>query len=342
MAAAKKKKKKGAQGKRKTKPPLPPRPGGRKRVATGGHRTRKKATGFSSIIRGVADAAVDEAGVGSPIPKSVPRPAGTDLTGSMPEISLRHVPAGRDTLSAIAEETAGRGGVRVTTKSFVKPPSATRRTETSVPEISIAYKPGGRETLAAIDQELAGAGSDDVQVTESEGTDPEPETAVRERSTTLGYDERPLKDPDGRTMIDSAPEVITVEERPIGQTTLAAIAAEAQSADDGELVVGQASLDDETLAAITEEASAEESAEPESTRRRKGALEIHEVVTFVVHGIDIAELKTAEQRQAFVAGNLMHRLPVWSADDIDRVDVSRADNGEFVVVQVLCRLTPGG
>ncbi len=333
---ARKKKKTSATAK-KSRPPLPPRPRPKTTPPPPAVAARK-ATGFSSLIRGVADAAVLRQGAGGDVPEGLPSQV-RGLASSMPEISIRQGPAGRSTLDAIAKDAGGRPAVRVTTQSAVQVPQAPRRHESSLPDISVAYLPGGRETLAAIQSEISGGAPADSEPSSGIAVArPEPPTGVRERRTTLGFEDRPLKDASGRTMIDSAPEVITLEESPIGRATLAAIAAEAAEADDGEVSVQTSELDDETLAAIQEEAGTKVEPSPRAPRE----MQIHEVITFVIRGLDPQSVATQDSRKALVAKHIMHRLPVWSLDDVDRVDLARSDDGSYVVLQIMCRLSGEG
>jgi len=67
-------------------------------------------------------------------------------------------------------------------------------------------------------------------------------------------------------------------------------------------------------------------------------VEIFEMVTFVVRGIEASLLSSNELRRQFVVENLLSRLPTQSTDDIDRVDVTPWTVQGTLVVRVWCRL----
>jgi hypothetical protein len=138
--------------------------------------------------------------------------------------------------------------------------------------------------------------------------DGEPITAVRSRQQTMDFAERPRNR-------DTAPEVITIEERPIGRETLAAIAEELAREN----------------AAFLRDLPGEDEAE----------LEIMEMVTFVVRGREVLRLSSEAARREFVAERLMHRLPVKSLDQVDRIDVTPWTVRGTVVLRVWCRVPAG-
>ncbi len=135
--------------------------------------------------------------------------------------------------------------------------------------------------------------------------DGEPDTGVRTRQQTMDFAERPRNR-------DTAPEVITIEERPIGR---------------------------ETLAAIAEELARENAAFLRDLPQEDDApLEIMEMATFVVRGRDVMRLSSEAARREFVAERLMHRLPVASIDEVDRIDVTPWTVRGTVVLRVWCKV----
>jgi hypothetical protein len=148
--------------------------------------------------------------------------------------------------------------------------------------------------------------SDDVPVL-SLGDDGEPATGVRSRLKTLDFAERPRNR-------DTAPEVITIEERPIGRETLAAIAEELAREN----------------AAFLRDLPEDEDA----------AMDIMEMATFVVRGREVSRLSSDAARREFVAERLMHRLPVKSMDEVDRIDVTPWTVRGTVVLRVWCKVRP--
>jgi hypothetical protein len=109
-----------------------------------------------------------------------------------------------------------------------------------------------------------------------------------------------------------------------------------------EISIRQTSAGRDTMAAIASELSGDSAPEspPASTARAASpaALQIFEMVTFVVRGPDAARLSTEALRRRFAEEQLLHRLPVSSADDIDRVDVTPWTVRDTFVVRVWCRV----
>jgi hypothetical protein len=67
------------------------------------------------------------------------------------------------------------------------------------------------------------------------------------------------------------------------------------------------------------------------------ALEIFEMMTYVVRGSDVARLSSEALRRAFVEEHLLSRLPVRSMAEIERVDVTPWTVPGTLVVRVWCR-----
>ena len=173
--------------------------------------------------------------------------------------------------------------------------------ESSQPDILIGYTPAGRETMDAIAAELV----------------PMPPTAVTERET-------------------SSPE-ITVREGAAGRETLAAILEEAKP-------YGRAP---QTTLRYGDRVSNAPGAKTPSTAPKGRApaaaatgVEIFEMMTYVVRGVEASLLSSEALRRHFVEEHLLSRLPNRSMDDIDRVDVTPWTVQGTLVVRVWCRLPP--
>ena len=171
----------------------------------------------------------------------------------------------------------------------------------SQPDILIAYTPAGRDTMDAIASELV----------------PKPLAAVTEHET-------------------SSPE-ITVREAVAGRETLAAILEEARPVPRPPQT---------TLPYGDRVSNAPGAKTPSSAPRRTAAaplpatssVEIFEMMTFVVRGIEASRLSSDTLRRQFVAENLLARLPTPSMDAVDRVDVTPWTVQGTLVVRVWCRL----
>ena len=182
--------------------------------------------------------------------------------------------------------------------------------ETSQPEITLRRAVAGRETLAAIADEM---------------TRDAPQKH-RPKLDTLGYEDRPGSA--ARAEQESAPEVITIGEAPIGRATMAAIdealAAEARA-----------------MMAAAEAAEARHGASTSTAARAKVAsfprlepAEIFEISTFIVEGDEIFSKASERSRRDFVEERLLHRLPALSMEEVVRIDVSRGAAPNTVILRV--------
>jgi hypothetical protein len=163
----------------------------------------------------------------------------------------------------------------------------------------------------------------------------------------------------------SAPE-LRVAYTPAGRATLEAIAGELvplplpasaeHESSSPEIIVREGVMGRETLAAIIEEArpsaaagDANETSEGVATSPEKGAtsrgaaatpaaLEIFEMMTYVVRGVDTMHLSSDAQRRGFVEEHLLARLPVESMNDVARVDVTPWTARGTFVVRVWCNV----
>jgi hypothetical protein len=180
-------------------------------------------------------------------------------------------------------------------------------------------------------------------------------------TTKPGEAEPVLARPEG-----SQPE-IKITYQPAGRETLEAITdeliplpvARERESSSPEITVREGVIERDTLAAIMEEAGAGLAPEPTpvappdanlapisavlpvlaSPGAIAGAtpLEIFEMVTYVVRGTDVAGLASESLRRRFVEEHLLARLPVKSAAEIERVDVTPWTVQGTFVVRVWCR-----
>jgi hypothetical protein len=166
----------------------------------------------------------------------------------------------------------------------------------------------------------------------------------------------------------SQPDIL-VSYKPAGRETLEAITGElvplplkfeqaAKARREGsspEITVREGTLERDTLAAIVAEASALPAVEPASSAAAEpvaplpvvpakitalAALEIFELMTYVVRGGDVARLASESSRRGFVEEHLLARLPVSSMADVERVDVTPWTAPGTLVVRVWCRTRP--
>jgi hypothetical protein len=225
---------------------------------------------------------------------------------SQPEIRVAYAPAGRETLEAITAEIVG-GHER----------------HDSLPEIQVREAPAGRETLAAIAEELR--------------------PAVRPPLDTIPYADQ-IKNAPGahtpsmtpalrRAALDTAPD-LSVQGEAVDGNPLAAVEPEALSNE--ESASSPSSADAPPTSGLNPiKRSSERPVAPETAPE---PLEIFEMATFVVRGPDAARLSTDALRRRFVEEHLMHRLPVTTLDEIDRVDVTPWTVRGTFVVRVWCKV----
>jgi hypothetical protein len=167
----------------------------------------------------------------------------------------------------------------------------------SMPEIKVGYAPAGRATLEAIAAELAPA-AQRVFVQQNSS----PEISVRE-----SFAER---------------------------DTLAAILEEANSPSPVEAPAppdGTPAEDADSLAITTVRKA------PAVSGTQQAAVEIFEMLTFVLRGAEAAHLSSEALRRRFVEERLLKRLPVASMADVDRVDVAPWTVQGTLVLRVWCR-----
>jgi hypothetical protein len=133
--------------------------------------------------------------------------------------------------------------------------------------------------------------------------------APRAKLDTLGYEDRPREPRTSR--FGSSPELITIEEAPIGRSTQHAIQAE----------LAGGFMDEEPpphTGVVSVPAPAE----------------IFEISTFIVQGDEIYSKASEASRRAFVAERLLHRLPMASMEDVARIDVSRGPIPRAIILRV--------
>jgi hypothetical protein len=215
------------------------------------------------------------------------------------------------------------------TKKKSGPPG--KRTKSLPPEIRVGYTPAGRDTMAAIAAELVGS----VDVSDSEpldSPDAGPEIFVsegaagRETLAAIAEEARPGR---GRAKLSTLPYADRISNAP-GARTPSALPKKKSSAPP------KSSTPPRSPAARSS-APPKPSAPPKSVRPLITA-DIFEMVTFVLRGLDLATFSTEAIRRAFIEENLLHRLPVESMADVDRVDMTPWTVQGTFVLRVWCRV----
>jgi hypothetical protein len=76
---------------------------------------------------------------------------------------------------------------------------------------------------------------------------------------------------------------------------------------------------------------------PPTPRLAPDALEIFELLTFIIRGSGVGDLSTDALRRRFVAEHLLHRVPSGSMDMVERIEVTPWTAKGTMVVRVWCR-----
>jgi len=224
---------------------------------------------------------------------------------SAPEVKLSYQAAGRDTLAAIDEELA---------QALPSPAEA--------PVIEISETAIGRETLAAIADELA--------------------RPPRARQDTLPYADKIKNAPGARSpsraptppaapsSTPAPPSARTASKRPSAKPAVAPAAApEKQDA--------SAALLAEAPDEVTVRLKRPPLAPPSAPRATTGAVEIFELVTFIVRGSEVGDLSTDTARRKFVEQHLLRRVPSGSMDAVARIEVTPWTAQGTMVLRLWCR-----
>jgi hypothetical protein len=210
----------------------------------------------------------------------------------------------------------------------------------SGPDINLKYSKAGRETLAAIAEELSQVSEPSDRVRALARAASSPEIAVRETVAgreTLGAIAAELRE-DPRTAINTKPYGDRISNAPGAKAPPRPTLGTAPEID-----IRQTSIGRDTMAAINSELAIEEAVDeddaPTSSVLAAQSIELYEMMTFVAKG-DVAKLSSANARRDFVRDRLLHRLPVMTLDDVDRVDVTPWTERGTVLVRVWCRVVP--
>ncbi|MFC1643403.1 hypothetical protein ACFL5O_12110 [Myxococcota bacterium] len=177
------------------------------------------------------------------------------------------------------------------------------------PEVEFAEGPVGRDTSAVITGELVAKrlpSQRPVTKTQSDSVRARSNSQPsRVRTKTLGYEERESRSPGGPSQVSAKGGT----PRSRGGTT-------------------------PPSRPQTTRTTEKSPGGPEHGR----PFDIFEMVTFVVRG-DLARLGSEAARREFVVHRLLHRLPVSTSEDVDRVDVTPWTVHGTVIVRVWCRVS---
>lgn len=205
-------------------------------------------------------------------------------------------------------------------KKVTKPTNKRRSGAPPEPELKIDYQPAGRDTLAAIEEELHGSGARPeraplIEISEApagretmEAIAEELSVGMRPRQNTLPYGDR----------IRNAPGARSPSRAPAPRGAAVPPAA-TNMADDGPEVT------------VSSEAPL---ASPQAT---PAALEIFELLTFIVRGGKVSDLSTDALRRRFVEENLLARVPSGSMSNVERIEVTPWTAKGTMVLRIWCR-----
>jgi hypothetical protein len=198
----------------------------------------------------------------------------------------------------------------------------------SAPEVKLSYATAGRETMSAIEQELAAKSSSttDAPMIEISETPAGRETmaaiaeeladAMRPRLNTLPYGDK----------ISNAPGAKSPSRRPAPPP-----AAPDPTAPSATRAPRPAPADDGPEVTIGADVA------PPTPRLKPEALEIFELLTFIIRGTIVGDLSTDALRRRFVEQHLLHRVPSGSIADVERIEVTPWTAKGTMVMRVWCR-----
>lgn len=200
--------------------------------------------------------------------------------------------------------------------SMAKVAKPTSNTDSDAPEIELSERPVGRATFAAIVNEVAG--------------DSKP--APRRPFTTIGYEDAPLEHRNIYKIIsttekccdsaDAAPEV-TVRETRAGMATMAVIDEELRREVSTSPPRASAKSTNETVSKGSHKQAS--SWDPSAADPGFADCNVLELLTFIILDGALASDATEQQRRAFVAERLWHRLPAGGMDSVYRIDIRPVD-----------------
>jgi hypothetical protein len=213
------------------------------------------------------------------------------------------------------------------TKKATRPSGTKRRSlAPSAPEVKLSYAAAGRETMAAIEEELAAKSlsTAEAPMIEISETPAGRETmaaiveelaeAMRPRLNTLPYADK----------ISNAPGAKSPSRMP-------APVAAAAAAPKPSKAPTPPTQDDGPEVTVTADAA------PLTPRLKPDALEIFELLTFIIRGSLVGDLSTDALRRRFVEEHLLHRVPSGSISDVERIEVTPWTAKGTMVMRVWCR-----
>lgn len=200
------------------------------------------------------------------------------------------------------------------TKKTVKAtPNKRRSVVPSAPEVKLTYASAGRDTMAAIEEELAaprmgGAEAPVIEISEA--------PAGRETMAAIAEELAEVMRPRQNTL----PYADKISNAPGARSPSRAPAPPPPAAADGgpEVTVGSEPA-------------------PLTPRLAPEALEIFELLTFIIRGSGVGDLSTDALRRRFVEAHLLHRVPSGSLADVERIEVTPWTAKGTMVVRLWCR-----
>jgi hypothetical protein len=176
--------------------------------------------------------------------------------------------------------------------------TATRPSPAEAPVIEISEAPAGRETMAAIAEELA--------------------ESMRPRQNTLPYADR-ISNAPGAPAPSRASSPPTPDPAPSPESKGPGSKKPARTANEGP------------------RSPVEGEAAPLTPRIAPDALQIFELLTFIIRGSGVGDLSTDALRRRFVEEHLLHRVPSHSIADVERIEVTPWTAKGTMVMRVWCR-----
>jgi len=215
--------------------------------------------------------------------------------------------------------------VAPTKKATKAGPGKRRSVAPSAPEVKLSSAAAGRETLSAIEDELAApslstAEAPMIEISEApagretmQAIAEELANEMRPRQNTLPYGDK----------IKNAPGARSPSRMPAPQ--------EHRSAPPKADGSHAAKPEDGPEVTVTDEPA------PPTPRLAPEALEIFELLTFIIRGNKVGDLSTDGLRRRFVEEHLLHRVPSGSMTNVERIEVTPWTAKGTMVVRVWCK-----
>jgi len=196
----------------------------------------------------------------------------------------------------------------------------------SAPEVKLSYQAAGRETLAAIDEELAQVPTSPAEAPVIEIS----ETPIGRETLAAISDEL---SPPPRARQDTLPYADKIKNAPGARSPSRVPAPPAPPA----IVAAAKAPESAPPSDVPDEVTVKLQRPVLVPRSAAEAIEIFELLTFIVRGSEVGDLSTDAARRKFVEQHLLRRVPSGSMDAVARIEVTPWTAKGTMVLRMWCR-----